>query len=118
MKDEHIGKFISKLMKQQKISREELASKINVSTNKIKKFEQGNLNGNIDKVFLLCEELNVSIIFMDDVNYSDSDNLHIYSFKDYLKKHPNYYSVDRVHLSSEGNLALANFIQEKIKATK
>ena len=61
MKDEHIGKFISKLMKQQKISREELASKINVSTNKIKKFEQGNLNGNIDKVFLLCEELNVSI---------------------------------------------------------
>lgn len=61
MKDEHIGKFISKLMKQQKISREELASKINVSTNKIKRFEQGNLNGNIDKVFLLCEELNVSI---------------------------------------------------------
>lgn len=61
MKDEHIGKFISKLMKQQKISREKLASKINVSTNKIKKFEQGNLNGNIDKVFLLCEELNVSI---------------------------------------------------------
>lgn len=61
MNDEHIGKFISKLMKQQKISREELASKINVSTNKIKKFEQGNLNGNIDKVFLLCEELNVSI---------------------------------------------------------
>ena len=66
----------------------------------------------------LTKELNVSIIFMNDVNYSDSDNLHIYSFKDYLKKHPNYYSVDRVHLSPEGNLALANFIQEKIKATK
>lgn len=61
MKDEQIGKFISKLMKQQKISREELASKINVSSKKIKKYEQGNLNGNIDKVFLLCEELNVSI---------------------------------------------------------
>jgi len=61
MKDEHIGEFISKLMKQHKISREELASKINVSTNKIKKYEQGDLRGNIDKVFLLCNELNVSI---------------------------------------------------------
>lgn len=61
MKDEQIGKFISKLMKQHKISREELGSKINVSTNKIKKYEQGNLNGNIDKVFLLCKELDVSI---------------------------------------------------------
>lgn len=61
MKDEQIGKYISKLMKQHKISREELASKINVSTNKIKKYEQGDLRGNIDKVFLLCEELNISI---------------------------------------------------------
>lgn len=61
MKDEQIGKFISKLMKQQKISREELASKINVSTKKIKKYEQGNISGNIDKVFSLCKELNVTI---------------------------------------------------------
>ena len=61
MKDEHIGKFISKLMKQHKISREELASKINVSTKKIKKYEQGNISGNIDKVFSLCKELNVTI---------------------------------------------------------
>ena len=77
MKDEQIGKFISKLMKQQKISREELATKINVSTNKIKKYEQGDLRGNMDKVFLLCDELNVSInqlvIGKKELNQKEAD---------------------------------------------
>ena len=66
---------------------------------------------NYQQIKDLSKDLDVSILFMDEIKYSDSDNLHTYSFKEQLQKHPTYYSVDRVHLSPEGNLALANFIQ-------
>ncbi|MBO4246107.1 MAG: helix-turn-helix transcriptional regulator [Bacilli bacterium] len=61
MKDEQIGKYFSKLMKQHKISREELATKINVSTRQIKKIENGIITCSYETLEKICNEFNITV---------------------------------------------------------
>ena len=61
MKDKQIGIYFSKLMKKKKITSEELASKINVSVRKIKKYEQGKITGSFETTKKICNELGISV---------------------------------------------------------
>src|SRR5574344_334624 len=61
MNQKDIGKFISELRKNKKITQEELAEKLGVNNRTISRWENGNNMPDVSLYKPLCEELNITI---------------------------------------------------------
>lgn len=97
MKDKKIGIYVSKLMKKHKITSKELASRINVSVNKIKKYENGIVTGNFETTKKLCEVLNISVnqlvMGKDNLTSKEIDESLVKVVKYYKKRSQRLYSL-------------------------
>ncbi len=61
MNQEHIGKYIAKLRKEKKITQEELAEKLGVSSKSISRWETGRNMPDLSLITPLCKELGTTI---------------------------------------------------------
>lgn len=61
MNQEKVGKFISKLRKEKKLTQEQLAEKMSVSTNAVSKWERGLSFPDVSLYKKICNELGISI---------------------------------------------------------
>ncbi len=61
MDKKYIGKFISNIREEKKLTQEELAKSLGVSKRKIQKIEKGKFKINSDVIIPLCNELKISI---------------------------------------------------------
>ena len=61
MNQEKVGKFISKLRKEKKLTQEQLAEKMSVSTNAVSKWERGLSFPDVSLYKKICNELDISI---------------------------------------------------------
>ena len=61
MDKKYIGKFISNIREEKKLTQEELANRLGVSKRKIQKIEKGKFKINSDVIIPLCNELKISI---------------------------------------------------------
>lgn len=61
MNQQNIGKFIAKKRKEQNLTQEQLAEKLNVSNKTISKWENGKCMPDYSIIEDLCKELNISI---------------------------------------------------------
>ena len=62
----------------------------------------------------VCKDRNINIITTKNIPLKEQDNLHIIDLTEELKKHENYLSPDRIHLSKEGNIYLVDLINDLI----
>ena len=100
MDKRYTGKFISKLREENKLTQEELADKLNVSTRKIKRLEKGKFKLGSDFVVAICKEFKISMY--EFINgYKGNDNIDqidaLHHLSDYQKtqkrKHIIVYSI-------------------------
>lgn len=61
MNQEKIGKFIAKLRKEKKLTQEQLAEKLGVTSKSISRWENGNTMPDVSLFEPLCKELNITI---------------------------------------------------------
>ena len=61
MDQEKIGKFISKLRKEKKLTQEQLAEKMGVTDKSISRWENGKTMPDLSMITILAEELNVEV---------------------------------------------------------
>ena len=61
MNQERIGKYIAKLRKEKKITQEELAEKLGVSSKSVSRWETGRNMPDLSLITLLCKELGTTI---------------------------------------------------------
>lgn len=72
-----IGKFITKKRKEQNLTQEQLATRLNVSNKTISKWETGKCMPDYSIVELLCKELNITLAELMN-GEKDEKNMHTY----------------------------------------
>ena len=81
MNQEKIGKFIANLRKEKKLTQEQLAEKLGVTSKSISRWENGNTMPDVSLFEPLCKELN--IFFKDDTFFNTYGNSQAISYDEF-----------------------------------
>ena len=63
----------------------------------------------------ICKDKSINIITTKNIPVQEQENIHIIDLTKELKKEKSYLSPDKIHLSKEWNIYLADLINNLIK---